>query len=38
MLGVPIGRDGQNHHNILMILKSNHPNKGDLKSKSFWKW
>ena len=27
------GRDGQNHH-ILMILKSNHLNKGDLKSKS----
>ena len=35
------GRDGQNHH-MLMILKSksNHLNKGDLKSKSksFWKW
>ena len=34
-------RDGQNHH-MLMILKSksNHLNKGDLKSnsKSFWKW
>ena len=32
-------RDGQNHH-MLMILKSksNHINKGDLKSKSFWKW
>ena len=31
--------DGQNHH-MLMILKSksNHLNKGDLKSKSFWKW
>ena len=31
-------RDGQNHH-ILMILKSksDHLNKGDLKSKSFWK-
>ena len=26
-------RDGQNHH-MLMILKSNHLNKGDLKSKS----
>ena len=23
---------------MLMILKSNHLNKGDLKSKSFWKW
>ena len=23
---------------MLMILKSNHINKGDLKSKSFWKW
>ena len=37
----PAVRDGQNHH-ILMILKSksNHLNKGDLKSKSisFWKW
>ena len=36
-----IPRDGQNHH-MLMILKSksNHLNKGDLKSKSksFWKW
>ena len=32
-----IFRDGQNH-NMLMILKSNHLNKGDLKSKSFWKW
>ena len=36
-----IYRDGQNHH-MLMILKSksNHLNKGDLKSKSksFWKW
>ena len=34
-------RDGQNHH-MLMILKSksNHINKGDLKSKSksYWKW
>ena len=30
-------RDGQNHH-MLMILKSNYLNKGDLKSKSFWKW
>ena len=34
-------RDGQNH-DMLMILKSksNHLNKGDLKSKSksFWKW
>ena len=31
-----IYRDGQNHH-MLMILKSksNHLNKGDLKSKSF---
>ena len=31
--------DGQNHH-MLMILKSksNHLNKGDLKSKSFWMW
>ena len=36
-----INRDGQNHH-MLMILKSksNHLNKGDLKSKSksYWKW
>ena len=36
-----LSRDGQNHH-MLMILKSksNHLNKGDLKSKSksFWKW
>ena len=36
-----VTRDGQNHH-MLMILKSksNHLNKGDLKSKSksFWKW
>ena len=33
-----IARDGQNHH-MLMILKSksNHLNKGDLKSKSLWK-
>ena len=30
-------RDGQNHH-MLMILKSNHLNKCDLKSKSFCKW
>ena len=31
-------RDGQNNH-MLMILKSksNHINKGDLKSKSLWK-
>ena len=30
-----VSRDGQNHH-MLMILKSksNHLNKGDLKSKS----
>ena len=31
-----VGREGQNHH-MLMILKSNHLNKGDLKSKSHWK-
>ena len=34
-----MSRDGQNHL-MLMILKSNHLNKSDLKSKSksFWKW
>ena len=38
-MSVYIARDGQNHH-MLMILKSksNHLNKGDLKSKSIWKW
>ena len=38
-LGLNRGRDGQNHH-MLMILKSksNHLNKGYLKSKSFGKW
>ena len=31
-------RDGQNHHMLMIIKsKSNHLNKGDLKSKLFWK-
>ena len=34
----PSSRDGQNHHKLMILKsKSNHLNKCDLKSKSFWK-
>ena len=38
---IALSRDGQNHHmSMILKSKSNHLNKGDLKSKlkSFWKW